>query len=74
MTAARSPVFTRHPISATPQYGVVLQPGDKLEATDLYDSMTGQWSACPCPGLTVQEGCDTIWIRPHSPVVMEHPQ
>jgi len=53
---------------------VVLQPGDKLEATDLYDSMTGQWSTCPCPGLTVQEGCDTIWIRPHLPVVMEHPQ
>ena len=67
MTDTRIPVFTRHPISATPQFGVVLKPGDKLEATDVYDSTTGQWSACPCPGLTVQEGIAAIWIRPQAP-------
>ena len=67
MTDTRTPVFTRHPISATPQFGVVLKPGDKLEATDVYDSTTGQWSACPCPGLTVQEGIAAIWIRPQAP-------
>jgi hypothetical protein len=67
VTVTRTPVFTRHPISATPQFGVVLKPGDKLEATDVYDSTTGQWSACPCPGLTVQEGIAAIWIRPQAP-------
>jgi hypothetical protein len=34
VTDTRTPVFTRHPISATPQFGVVLKPGDRLEATD----------------------------------------
>jgi hypothetical protein len=43
VTDARTPVFTRHSISNTPQYGVVLKPGYKLDAT-------GQWSACPLPG------------------------
>lgn len=70
MTEERIPVFTRHPISKTWQYGVVLKSGDKLEATDVYDSTTGQWSACSCPGLTAQEGCATIWVGPHPPIVM----
>jgi hypothetical protein len=34
VTDTRTPVFTRHPISATPLFGVVLKPGDRLEATD----------------------------------------
>jgi hypothetical protein len=67
MSDARTPVFTPHPISATPQFDVVLKPGEKLEATDVYASTTGQWSPCPCPGLTVQEGIATIWIRPQAP-------
>jgi hypothetical protein len=73
VTDARTPIFTRHPISSTPQYGVVLKPGDKLEATDVYDSTTGRWSPCPCPGLTVPGGGATIWIRPHLPLVRVPP-
>ncbi len=29
----------------------LLGPGDILEATDLYDSSSGKFQPCPCPGL-----------------------
>lgn len=51
----------------TVRFGYELEPGDVLEATDLYDSTSGFWEPCPCPGLTIQEGCATVWIRPENP-------
>jgi len=47
-----------------PVHGHLLEPGDVLEPTDVYDSTVGDWQSCPCPGLTLQAGSDAIWVRP----------
>lgn len=38
--------------------------GEKLGPDDLYQSTSGSWKQCPCPGLTVVEGAPTAWFRP----------
>ena len=45
-------------------WGIRLSPGDVLEETDMYDSTTGKWAKCPCPGLVVPKDTKTIWVRP----------
>lgn len=45
-------------------YGHELEAGDVLEEGDVYDSTSGQWSKCPCPGLTLAAGITTKWVRP----------
>lgn len=47
--------------------GYLLEPGDVLEATDLYDSTSGVWEPCPCPGLALGDGTGAVWIRPEKP-------
>ena len=44
-------------------YGYLLQSGDELEATDVYDSTNGKWESCPCPGLVIGKGISTRWVR-----------
>jgi hypothetical protein len=46
-------------------YGYLLEEGDTLEATDVYDSSNGKWENCPCPGLIIGKGLSTKWIRPY---------
>jgi hypothetical protein len=41
-----------------------LEAGDVLEEGDLYASSAGRWERCPCPGLTLREGTDAVWVRP----------
>lgn len=63
-----------HPNPGPPQrdkyfcvVGYLLEPGDVLEATDLYTSSNGYWEPCPCPGLTIQgfpNGGGPLWVRP----------
>lgn len=49
-------------------FGRELETGDVLEATDVYDSTSGTWEPCPCPGLTIQAARNgTVWIRPENP-------
>lgn len=49
-------------------FGKRLRAGDKLEADDVfYDANSQTWKNNPCPGLVIQEGCDTVWIRPSKP-------
>lgn len=45
-------------------FGHLLEAGDVLEATDLYDSTSGEWSPCPTPGATLGEGVAAVWVRP----------
>lgn len=56
-TGARAGVYTRI-------YGYELETGDVLEPTDKYDSSSGGWELCPCPGLTIQAGAPAKWVRP----------
>jgi len=44
-------------------YGRRLEPGEEIQEGDVYDSSSGTWQRSPCPGMTVQEGCTTIWVR-----------
>lgn len=53
-----------HPISKRIIEGDRLRAGAVLRSTDVYDSTTGYWTKCPSPGVTVQEGNNTIWVRP----------
>lgn len=45
-------------------YGAQLESGDVLEANDRYDSSSGRWDLCPCPGLKIEAGVATVWVRP----------
>ncbi|PIT88526.1 MAG: hypothetical protein COU29_01955 [Candidatus Magasanikbacteria bacterium CG10_big_fil_rev_8_21_14_0_10_36_32] len=45
-------------------FGQRLQAGDIVEEDDVYDSSSGKWEVCPCPGLTLQESVNTYWVRP----------
>lgn len=45
-------------------YGHELESGDVLTETDVYDSTSGSWTPCPCPGLTLQSGSAAKWVRP----------
>lgn len=35
-----------------------------LEATDVYDSISGDWEPCPAPGFALQPGLAVTWVRP----------
>lgn len=48
--------------------GNLLEAGDVLRPTDVYESTSGDWEPCPCPGLPIGEGVATRWVRP-APVV-----
>ncbi|MFA6601764.1 MAG: hypothetical protein WCT02_02800 [Candidatus Paceibacterota bacterium] len=43
--------------------GFRLEPGDKLQTGDRYNSSSGKWEECTCVGLTLQK-TNTVWIRP----------
>lgn len=45
-------------------YGYQLEPGDIIQATDVYDSTNGNWEPAPCPGQKLGEGVLAVWIRP----------
>ena len=57
----------KHPESGALILGERLPVGTRLLDTDYYDSTTGKWAPCPCPGLVIQEGCDVIWVRKEPP-------
>jgi len=46
--------------------GNQLETGDVLEPTDVYESTSGRWELCPCPGLTLEASLEgPIWVRPN---------
>ena len=45
-------------------YGLRLTPGDKVEATDVYPSVCGNWEPCPLPGLVLPVNSAFIFVRP----------
>jgi len=51
-----------------PLWGHRLEEGDVLEEGDFHESTGGDWQRCPCPGLTLQEGNEAVWVRPVSQV------
>ncbi len=65
MPDPNKPSFHAHPNNIHDKvYGVPLVPGDTLDtATDVYDSKSGYWEACPCSGLVLQAGTSAVWIR-----------
>ncbi len=46
--------------------GYELETGDILQQNDVYNSSSGKWEKCPCPGLMIQIERDSsvIWVRP----------
>jgi len=46
--------------------GIRLRAGDTIQEDDVYDSTSGRWEKAPCPGLVLQEGCKTYWVRPEA--------
>lgn len=56
-------IFT-HAKSGDTIIGRRVQPGEALEETDVYDSMTGKWESCACPGLTLALSAPATWVRP----------
>ncbi len=64
-----------HSWSGTQIEGFRLVAGAEIRGTDRYDSSTGKWEPPPPAvgrnmddpydrGLTLEEGCPTMWIRP----------
>ena len=43
--------------------GFLLEEGDVLQENDVYAGSSGKWELCPCPGLKIQPGCSTQWVR-----------
>lgn len=65
----------RHPLNRhNIAFGERLRTGDTIQPDDLYDSTTGMWEKAPCPGVVLQEGCSTYWIRPNSPPLQTRPR
>lgn len=54
-----------HPQSLSSVAGLRLATGALLKDEDVYDSKTGQWDKCPCPGLELR-ATSTIWVRPEA--------
>lgn len=56
----------KHPNSGAEIHGTLLDPATspRLQATDLYASTNGTWQQCPTPGLCLEPGCATLWVRP----------
>jgi hypothetical protein len=45
-------------------YGIRLEAGAVLTATDVYDGQNGEWTKCPMAGMVVEKESDIIWVRP----------
>ena len=46
-------------------FGSPIEAGTRLETTDVYDSTSGRWERCPCPGIILEVASDHVrWIRP----------
>ena len=58
-------------VNTPTMFGRRLEPGDVLERGDVYASAYGTWEPCPYPGLMLQEGITTVWVRPGSELVPE---
>lgn len=54
----------RHPRSGRVIVGVAIEPGETLLETDVYDSTSGEWVPCPCPGVRLQSVRGATWVRP----------
>jgi hypothetical protein len=44
--------------------GIILEPGDVLQAHDVYNATVGMWLKNPLPGQILGAGSTYIWIRP----------
>ncbi|KKS38969.1 MAG: hypothetical protein UV01_C0001G0045 [Parcubacteria group bacterium GW2011_GWA2_42_14] len=57
-----------HPETGLEVFGTLIEKGTRLEKDDVYDSTSGKWEKCPCPGAVLQTSePNVIWIRPCSP-------
>lgn len=55
-----------HPVVA---YGYLLESGDVLREDDLYESSSGRWERCPCPGMRLlreDPEASPRWVRTSS--------
>ena len=46
-----------------------LRSGEVLLATDVYESTSGRWEPCPCPGIRLllpqgENSSAVLWVRP----------
>lgn len=59
--------YHSHPMNTSlVVFGRRLHAGEVFQADDVYDSTDGTWRIAPCPGLVLQEGCETYWVRPET--------
>ena len=47
-------------------FGRRLVPGDVIQKDDVYESTTGKWEKAPCPGVVLEAGVETVWVRPEA--------
>lgn len=64
MMAESKPLLHKPPGGGKAIFGFKLEPGDVIQENDVYDSSSGGWDKAPCPGLELQSGIKTVWIRP----------
>ena len=62
----QEPCWHLHPVSPHRLvFGSLIEAGDILEATDVYDSTSNKWERCPCPGIILEVASDHVrWVRP----------
>lgn len=59
----RSRIGPYGPLPGTTVSGRLLEVGEVLQEDDVYESTTGEWVKCPCPGLTLAT-THMRWVRP----------
>ncbi len=58
-------VFVNYIKTGVSIHGRRLENGDVLQKDDVYNSSSGFWEKCPCPGPVLQSSNDiVIWVRP----------
>lgn len=59
-----TPKYHGHPYSLSSIFGVRIMPGMKLAENDVCASPNGRWEKCTHPGMVLEEGDTSLWVRP----------
>lgn len=57
-------IFIVHPATDAIVCCKPLLPGDRVQAGDLFGNSAGKWEVCLHPGIVLQPGVQTVWLRP----------
>lgn len=61
----QKPSYHAHPVSGIRVYGILIEPGMRLWASDLFANLKGEWEPSPfSPGVTLLSNDSGEWVRP----------